>query len=167
MSRVVAIAGGSGGLGRALVNALKKSTYTPLILARKVTLFRIANAPLEEELGVPVLQANYSDLDSLVQLLGSHNIDTVVSTISNYDNSHFAEASLIKAAEQSIVTHRYIPSVWSAFDYGENQENALAASRLALINALRGTPLEWTALYTGTFLDFYAITVPSKDSAGP
>lgn len=41
MSHIVAIAGGSGGLGRTLVDALKNSTYKPLVLARQVFSFNI------------------------------------------------------------------------------------------------------------------------------
>jgi uncharacterized protein YbjT (DUF2867 family) len=37
MSSIVAVAGGSGGLGRAIIDALKADKrYTPLILSRKV-----------------------------------------------------------------------------------------------------------------------------------
>ena len=37
MSSIVAVAGGSGGLGRAIIDALKASSkYEPLILSRKV-----------------------------------------------------------------------------------------------------------------------------------
>jgi nucleoside-diphosphate-sugar epimerase len=39
MSSIVAVAGGSGGLGRAIIDALKASSkYEPLILSRKVRL---------------------------------------------------------------------------------------------------------------------------------
>ncbi|KAJ4360048.1 uncharacterized protein N0V89_000607 [Didymosphaeria variabile] len=151
MSHVVAVAGGSGGLGRALVDALKKSTYKSIILARQV------NPSLENAIGVPVLQADYSDQDSLVQLLESHKIDTVISCISNYDNSQSTEINLIEAAERASVTHRYIPSIWS----GQGKESPFAASRLALLDALNQTRLEWTAIFPGIFLDFYTLSVPS------
>ncbi|KAJ4291662.1 hypothetical protein N0V90_009557 [Kalmusia sp. IMI 367209] len=158
MSHIIAIAGGSGGLGRALVDALKSSdTYKPLVLARK------ANPVLGKEIGVPILQAEYSNPDSLVQLLEQHKIDTVISTITNYDNSQSPEENLITAAERSSVTHRYIPSVWSGFDYTTQQakESPIAASRVALLDALRNSPLEWTAIFPGIFLDFYALSVRS------
>lgn len=41
------------------------------------------------------------------------------------------------------------------------QQNPMAAPRLRLLEILRDTELEWTALFTGIFLDFYALTVSS------
>ncbi|PVI03450.1 NAD(P)-binding protein [Periconia macrospinosa] len=139
MSHIVGIAGGTGGLGRALVDALKNSPHKPIVLARQ------ANPELETQIGVPVLQAPYSDQDAFVKLLEEHKIDTIISTISNYGNSHSTEISIIEAAELSGVTKRYIPSIWSAFDY-----------------TLRNTKtLEWTAIFPGVFLDYYTLTRPS------
>ncbi|KAF2443021.1 NAD(P)-binding protein [Karstenula rhodostoma CBS 690.94] len=157
MSHVVAIAGGSGALGRALVDALKNSAYKPLILARQV------NQALESDFGVPVLQADYSSQDSLVQLLESHNIDTVISCITNYDEHHSTELNLIAAAERASVTNRYIPSIWSGFDYtsGQGKVSPFAGSRLTLLDALSTTKLEWTAIFPGIFLDFYTLSIPS------
>ncbi|KAF9734416.1 hypothetical protein PMIN04_000644 [Paraphaeosphaeria minitans] len=101
MSHVVAIAGGSGALGRTIIDALKKSTYKPLILARQVNIFMTsqkshtdaekANQALESDIGVPVLQADYSNQESLIQLFESHKIDTVISCITNYSDSHNVE----------------------------------------------------------------------------
>jgi hypothetical protein len=56
-------------------------------------------------------------LDSLVQLLEDHKVDTVISTIVTPDGDTTPELNLIKAADQSKVTRRFIPSVWSGFDY--------------------------------------------------
>lgn len=91
----MAVAGGSGGLGRALVDAFKNSPYKPMILARQVKIkhpltvpttdSKKANSELESETGVPVFQANYADQDLLVKLLEENKVDTVISTISDYD----------------------------------------------------------------------------------
>ncbi|KAF2692136.1 NAD(P)-binding protein [Lentithecium fluviatile CBS 122367] len=157
MSHVVAIAGGSGGLGRAVVDALKMdSRYEPIILARKT------NPVLQNDVGVPVLQADYSDPDSLVQLLEDNKIDTVISTIAGLDQA--PEVNLIKAADRSTITRRFIPSVWSGFDYTQEQAKVspMAAARLTLLDAMKATTsLEWTAIFPGVFLDFYALSTPS------
>jgi hypothetical protein len=70
---------------------------------------------LAAALGVPVLQAEYADKDALVQLLEQRGIDTVVSTIAGLDST--PEVNLVAAAEESRVTRRFVPSVWSGFDY--------------------------------------------------
>ncbi|KAL5455088.1 hypothetical protein PMIN06_004663 [Paraphaeosphaeria minitans] len=50
-----------------------------------------ANQALESDIGVPVLQADYSNQESLIQLFESHKIDTVISCITNYSDSHNVE----------------------------------------------------------------------------
>jgi saccharopine dehydrogenase-like NADP-dependent oxidoreductase len=79
--------------------------------------FMKINPTLEKDFGVPILQVDYANQDSLVQVLESHDIDTVISCISSFAGSHSTEVNLIEAAGRSSVTYRYIPSIWSGFDY--------------------------------------------------
>jgi hypothetical protein len=58
-----------------------------------------------------VLAINYDDVDSIVSTLEENKIDTLISTL----GSTFGvdpELALIKAADMSAVTKRYIPSFW-------------------------------------------------------
>jgi hypothetical protein len=45
--------------------------------------------------------------------------------------------------------------------YRQGKDTPFAASRLALLNALNTTRLEWSAIFPGIFLDFYTLSVPS------
>lgn len=142
---------------------------------------RKANQALESDIGVPILEADYSNQNSLVQLFEGRRIDTVMSCISNYDASQNIELDIIAAADQASHTRRYIPSVWSGFDYTDEsvldiifihslfnmyhrhgKDSSFAASRLVLLEALSKTKLEWTAIFPGIFLDFYTLSIDSN-----
>jgi NAD(P)-dependent dehydrogenase (short-subunit alcohol dehydrogenase family) len=117
---VVAIAGGSGNLGRALVDALKaKGGSKVVILARKVSprlyglteLIKQENPDKEKEIGVPIVAVDYSSVENVVNVLESHKIDTLISSVDSNAGPE-PELVLIQAAEKSTVTKRYIPCLW-------------------------------------------------------
>jgi hypothetical protein len=123
-SNVVAVAGGTGKLGRALVEELvAHGGYKVLVLSREVGLFqhlgdrtRLANAPKAnaqkaKELGVEIVVADYHYVDSVVKTLEASNIDTVISTLGSTFGPDL-ELALIQATEKSKTTKRYIPSIW-------------------------------------------------------
>tara|TARA_R110002003_G_scaffold45_20_gene3673 strand:- start:41440 stop:41886 length:447 start_codon:yes stop_codon:yes gene_type:complete len=121
-SKIVAVAGGSGKLGRAIVDELvANGSYKVFVLGREVrhdlqfSLYPSidvlqASAEKSQELGAPILAIDYNDADGLVKTLESNNIDTVVSTLGPM--SADPELALIAAADKSKVTTRYIPSLW-------------------------------------------------------
>ncbi|KAL4739983.1 hypothetical protein BDV11DRAFT_169615 [Aspergillus similis] len=102
----IAVAGGTGKLGRAIVEVLKNTTgHSVSVLTRK------ADDDLAEELGIPLLIADYSNVGSLTNLLESNKIDTVISAVSLIDDdTSNAQLNLIEAAERSSSTKRFIPS---------------------------------------------------------
>jgi len=117
---VVAIAGGSGNLGRALVDALKaKGGSEIIVLARKVSplvngraeLIIQENQEKEKEIGVPIIAVDYSSVESVSKVLEEHKIDTLISTVDS-NAGPGPELVLIQAAEKSSVTKRYIPCLW-------------------------------------------------------
>lgn len=65
---------------------------------------------LEKEIGVRILEANYADSAALTTLLESNRIGTVISTL--HLQGFEQELALIKAADRSSTTKRYIPSIW-------------------------------------------------------
>lgn len=131
---VVAVAGGTGHLGRTIAEAIiATEKHEVKIFSRNVCFLTIplllefclnANQPnpeLESTLGVPVIAVDYSDVDGLVKKLEDLAIHTVISAMSNYDDAkenHPPEIELIRAADASSITKRMIASRWSA-PYGE------------------------------------------------
>lgn len=95
----VAVAGGSSGLGRTMVDALEAAkTHNYIILSRKAT-------------GPETRAADYSNVNSLTSLLESEQVDTVISMLPiDNDESGQAQLNLIAAAERSTCTKRFLPS---------------------------------------------------------
>ncbi|OBS22681.1 hypothetical protein FPOA_09013 [Fusarium poae] len=99
----VAVAGGSSGLGRTMVEALEAvKTHDYVVFSRKAT--------NEETRAV-----DYSSVDTLVSQLEAEKIDTVISCLPiDSDESGKAQLNLIEAANQSKYTKRFIPSEFGA-----------------------------------------------------
>jgi hypothetical protein len=57
-------------------------------------------------------------VDSLVALLDDYKIDTVISTMNSLGDPT-PELNLIKAATRAKTTHRFVPNIFSGFDYTE------------------------------------------------
>jgi hypothetical protein len=58
-----------------------------------------------------VLAIDYASVDSIVEVLEEHKIDTLISTLSSMSGQD-PEMALIQAADKSKSTKRYIPSTW-------------------------------------------------------
>lgn len=122
---VIAIAGGSGNLGRAIAEAIvAEGKYQVLILARSVspraglTACRKLTPPplqVDEEkqkaIGATFVPADYANVDALVKILEDNKVDTVISTINAMGQVN-AEMNLIQAADKSTITKRFLPSIW-------------------------------------------------------
>jgi putative NADH-flavin reductase len=104
---VVAIAGGTGNVGRTIVDVLSESTeHEIIILAR--------NTP-EVSLVAPVYVIDYNDIPGVTELLASQNVHTVISTISvTTEVTSAAQVNLIKAAVKSSTIKRFISTGWGA-----------------------------------------------------
>lgn len=108
-------------------------------------------------------------------MLEHHKIDTVISTLTAMPGVD-AEVPLIKAADKSTVTKRYIPSTWgvkytpeyviSPLLHQRLNSPALTPARLAAIfpaaagnavylDTLARTSLEYTSVINGFFMDYF------------
>ncbi|KAH7144174.1 nmrA-like family protein [Dactylonectria estremocensis] len=136
----VAIAGGTGVMGKTLADVLaRQTTHQALILTRKFVV-------------------DYSDVASLTSFLQEHQIHTVISAFGiNATSLAISQINLIKAAEASSATKRFIPSSF-AIDYPRAGPAILPPlqSYFDSLDALEKTSLEWAVVNNGTFLDYYA-----------
>ncbi|EXJ92426.1 hypothetical protein A1O3_00977 [Capronia epimyces CBS 606.96] len=149
----IAVAGGTGGLGKAIVRALVADGKKVVVLSRKAS---------DNEQGAPVVQVDYADTASLEETLKSHQVGTVVSTLAVITTNE-AELNLITAAEASPVTKRFIPSSWG-IAYTEKHGKAFppAGLKLEVLSKLKKSSLEWTRINNGYFLDYWGFPkVPS------
>ncbi|KAF5534820.1 transcriptional activator Mut3p [Fusarium napiforme] len=146
---IIAVAGGTGKLGRAIVEAvIEQGQHTVVILAREA----------KDVQGAKVVTVDYANTDELAGTFEANSIETVISTINSMDDVS-AELSLIKAAEKSGSTKRYIPSIWGIKN---NEEIAsyfpIAQAKLNVIAALEATSsLEYTTVYNGYFADYWVL----------
>ncbi|KAM5350821.1 hypothetical protein ACJ41O_007326 [Fusarium nematophilum] len=149
---IIAVAGGTGGIGRALVEAIvARGKHEVKILSRK------SNDTLATEIGSPVLAVDYSSVDSLKTVFEDHNIDTVISALSTMPEEGVPpEVNMVRAAQASKTTRRFIPSNWGVPLTGENADKLPSTVMKAQTVAELGkTDLEYTQFYAGFLTDFY------------
>ncbi|KAH6974334.1 hypothetical protein BKA56DRAFT_490357 [Ilyonectria sp. MPI-CAGE-AT-0026] len=149
---IIAVAGGTGGVGRALVEAIiARGKHEVKILSRK------PNDTLSEEVGVPIIVVDYTSVDALKKVFEDNSIETVISALSTMPEAGVPpEVNMVQAAQASKVTRRFVPSNW-----GVPTTGALVAKipttgmKNQAIDALKKTDLEYTTFYAGFFADFF------------
>nr|BAB01487.1 unnamed protein product [Verticillium dahliae]BAB01488.1 unnamed protein product [Verticillium dahliae] len=105
---IIAVAGGTGNLGRTLAKAIiATGKHEVRILGRK------PNPNLEKSLGVPIIPVDYTDIVATTKILEDNNIHTIVSAIAMLVFGDAPpEVDLIRAADASNTTKRFIASGW-------------------------------------------------------
>ncbi|KAF4784193.1 hypothetical protein HER10_EVM0005256 [Colletotrichum scovillei] len=131
MASIIAVAGGTGDLGRTIVEAiLADGKFSVVILSRK------------KEIGACILPVDYSSVDNIARVLEENDVHTVISTLNN----------MASAA----ATKRYVPSIWGAkFRREYAEEMPIIRPKILIIDALEKTNLEFSAWYPGYFADYY------------
>ncbi|KAF5007111.1 hypothetical protein FDECE_6542 [Fusarium decemcellulare] len=151
---VVAVAGGTGKVGRTIAEAiLAGKKHEVIILSRKT------DPSLEAKIGARILPVDYFDVNALAQLFEEQHVHTVVSTINMapLDGSAPPEVEIIRAAEKSKPTKRIISSDWGLPHTKEQGPQMKSAeNKLIAQEELKKTNLEWTLFHIGFFLDFWA-----------
>ncbi|KXH50572.1 hypothetical protein CSAL01_11743 [Colletotrichum salicis] len=150
MSSIIAVAGGTGDLGRAIVEAILADGKFPVII-----LSRKADEDREKEIDARILPVNYSSADDIARVLEEKNVHTVISTLNNMA-SRQPELNLIAAADQAEVTKRYVPSIWGAtFSRKYAEEMPIIKPKILIVDTLEETSLEFSAWYPAYFADCY------------
>ncbi|RBR26253.1 uncharacterized protein FIESC28_00898 [Fusarium coffeatum] len=146
----VAVAGGTGKVGRTIVEAIVAAGKHEVVV-----LSREENKSLEQELGAPILAVDSHDVDALTQLFEKHNVHTIISTF-GMNGPTPPELELIQAAEASQSTKRFISSDWGLPHTEEHTKQANSANnKFRAQEELRKTKLEWTSIHNGFFVDFW------------
>ncbi|KAJ5275589.1 hypothetical protein N7505_004134 [Penicillium chrysogenum] len=146
----VAVAGGTGGVGRTIVEELlRQDKHNVIILSRKST-------PLPGLPSVPVSAIDYDDIASVATFLREHSVDVVISTLSLFtEEVGKAQMNLIQAAIESSAVNRFIPSEF-AFNYshpGLLDFHAAAQMRIDAADLLRSSHVDFTRFVFGWMLD--------------
>ncbi|KAL2793251.1 NAD(P)-binding protein [Aspergillus keveii] len=151
---VVAVAGGTGGLGKTVVEQLRLhgSHHKCYVLGRK--------APQHPTFDLaPFLEVDYGEVESLTKILEDHDIDTIISTINLETNAGSeAQLNLIAAASSSRVTRRIIPSEFvSVIDEDNSNSGPGIGGWIANARALKKSQLEYTRISIGFFSDYWGL----------
>ncbi|KAL5603571.1 hypothetical protein FOVSG1_006321 [Fusarium oxysporum f. sp. vasinfectum] len=152
----VAVAGGTGHLGRTLIEAIRATgQHKVLAFSRK------ANAKLEAEMGVPFIAVDYANVEALTNILEEHGVHTVVSALTMMptgDSQELSEIPLIRAANASQVTKRIISSDWG-FPHVQEHVSRLSSvgPKLEAQAVLKTTNLETTVVQNGYFMDYWGM----------
>ncbi|KAF2625417.1 NAD(P)-binding protein [Macroventuria anomochaeta] len=148
---VVAVVGGTGNVGKTIVDALKiDGTHEVIVFGRKVP---------QGELSIPTFALDYKNIDQITQTLDEHKVHTVISTIVMYNPvAAQSERNLIAAATNSATVKRFVQSNWG--DKTPDDVSLRIAPNIfreQSLEVLRKTDLEWTQIHNGLFLDYYGM----------
>ncbi|RSL60180.1 hypothetical protein CEP54_006866 [Fusarium duplospermum] len=150
---IVAVAGGTGGVGKTIVKQLELSEgHTVFVLSRTI--------PGNQPSGTArFIKVDYSDTALLARCLEENKVEAVISTI-NLQNeaASNAQLNLMEAAEASVTKRRFIPSEF-AFANSPDGTEAEPTVGLAIksVEALRRSSLEFTRFANGFFMDYWGI----------
>nr|XP_036589052.1 nmrA-like family protein [Colletotrichum truncatum]KAF6800694.1 nmrA-like family protein [Colletotrichum truncatum] len=150
---VVAVAGGTGGVGKTVVEQLLlDDSHKVFVLGRKAQASRSAKE-------ADFLQVDYANIDALARILEDHNIDTVISTINlENDAGSQSQLGLIAAAEKSQATRRFIPSEFlTPMDEEDPKAGAGFGGWVPNARALKKTNLEYIRISIGFFSDYWGM----------
>lgn len=149
----VAIAGGTGGIGRHIVEGiLENKTHDLVVLSRQ------SSCPDLEKLGVRVVTVSYDDPSSLARaLVGIH---TVISTIAgtSYADVVTPQLALLEAARKAGVK-RFAPSEFAGVAQPGDAHSLYGLKRI-VADAVRESGLEYTLFANGVFMNYLACGTP-------
>ncbi|ETS78372.1 hypothetical protein PFICI_10434 [Pestalotiopsis fici W106-1] len=157
----VAIAGGTGAVGRALAETLaQQEVHEAIILSRRES--------SNDTAVLPTVQANYDDLDSLTKVLAEHKVHTVICAFAITGTSlKKSQMNLIKASAAASSVARFIPTSFS-IDYPRDGVDILPPLQdyFDCLDELAKAELEWSVVLNGIFLDYFSAP-PIKSYLAP
>ncbi|KAI1109454.1 NAD(P)-binding protein [Nemania sp. NC0429] len=152
---VVAVAGGTKGIGRAIVEGiLAAGKHEVKILSRQ------PNPELEKSIGATILAVDYNDTEALTKTLEDHNVYTLISALTfRAQGGVPPELQLVRAADASKTTKRYVANNWGVpFQEGAELIAPHMAPKIEALKTVKQIKdLEYTNFYTGFFLDYWGI----------
>ncbi|KAE8333972.1 hypothetical protein BDV39DRAFT_198879 [Aspergillus sergii] len=151
---IIAVAGGTGGVGRTIVETLvQQAKHQVILLTRGVP----KSDPLLDN--IKQVQVGYNDATALARTLDQHEVHTIISAIGIVsDETSQSQLTLINAAAQSSATKRFIPSEYSFIQ----TEDLLSIDPsikywLAAAELLKKTTLQFTRVIPGFFMDYWGM----------
>ncbi|KJK74450.1 hypothetical protein H634G_10357 [Metarhizium anisopliae BRIP 53293] len=152
---VVAVAGGTGGVGRTVLDAIAKSgQHQAIVLSRITSVSTAVDEPKR-------FAVDYNSVEQMKQILQENNVQVVVSALLLVDEAVAqSQINLIRAAAQSGTVTKFIPSEYY-IDFHAPIPGADLFTNFQLeaeAELARHAQLTWTLIRVGIFLDH--LTMP-------
>ncbi|KAF4780825.1 hypothetical protein HER10_EVM0003012 [Colletotrichum scovillei] len=149
---VVAVAGGTGGVGKTILEQLQLSKkHEVILLSRKAPITPASG-------GAKIVLADYGNIEALSLLLEKHNVETVISTIGFVGpEAAQSQLNLIAAADKAKSTRRFVPSEFGVWVSPDDTNAAVFGAWLDAIAALKKTGLMYTRVINGWFMDYFGM----------
>ncbi|KAJ5949581.1 hypothetical protein N7454_001165 [Penicillium verhagenii] len=150
---VIAVAGGSGAVGKTLVERLiQEPKFKVIVLSRQST----QESSTSE---VSTVQIDYDDVASIAKTLDAHNVHTIISAIGLVsDETSQSQLNLIDAAELSTATRRFIPSEYSFIQTADLLLiDPSIKFWLDAADRLKNSTLKYTRVIPGFFMDYWGM----------
>ncbi|PLB49880.1 NAD(P)-binding protein [Aspergillus steynii IBT 23096] len=148
---IIAVAGGTGSVGRTIVEALiEHGKHKVIVLSRK--------PPSSADI-FDTLQVDYNDIEATASSFEAQNIDTVICAFGMVsDESSDTQIKLIHAANQSSCTRRFVVSEFDML-FKEEHIPYIPTAKWAFdaLRVIEKTDLEHTRVVNGMFLDYYGL----------
>ncbi|KAJ5170503.1 uncharacterized protein N7500_003286 [Penicillium coprophilum] len=149
---IITLAGGTGGVGKTIVEKLLESKFDIVVLSR-------SGKQDSASQNIQNVQINYDDIPSMVHELERHDVHTIISTIGlTSDETSQSQLNLIEAAEKSRSTKRFIPSEYSFVQTPELlQIDPSIQYWLDAADRLKASGLQYTRVIPGFFMDYWGM----------
>ncbi|KAH9210366.1 hypothetical protein DL95DRAFT_308064 [Leptodontidium sp. 2 PMI_412] len=151
----VAIAGGTGGIGRTLAESI--------LATRKHNVFVLSRDDSTTFAGNPdvkTLKVDYSSPIQISEILKANNIHTVISAIGVlYNDTHEAQMNLIDGAAKAGTVRRFAPSEGYPIDLPGLEGYMASHYKVQAIEKLKGTKMEYTSYIIGFLMDYYCFPI--------
>ncbi|KAF4924091.1 Oxidoreductase swnN [Colletotrichum viniferum] len=133
---ILAVAGGTGSVGRTIVDGLVQHG------GHKV--FVLSRASLPAQNGVEYLAVNYPDIEGTAKILETNKIDTVISAMGVVTAEiSVSQVQLVKAANRASTTKRFVVSAYDMLHKREHVGDSPLANQRLLLGLLRCGMPHW------------------------
>jgi len=175
-SKVVAVAGGSGGLGQHIVEGIaQRGNVTLLLLLRKENEKLVSHLRSLLPNGSPdslikssvvMLDLKPGSVEKLSEIFKSHLIDTIISCVyaPGPNATEDAQECLLRAGEAVESVRRFAPADWAYGLEGPGIPHLYEPKR-AILGPLRASPLSYTRFACGVFMNYLAHNSPADKVA--
>jgi uncharacterized protein YbjT (DUF2867 family) len=156
-SKTVVVAGGTGGIGRHVVDGiLAAKKHTIKVFTRQGS----SSSSVLATKGAQVIPVNYSDHTSLVKEL--QGVHTVIVCLSCADDSCIeSQLNLLNACLEAKVK-RFAPSEWTGVNGADTVIQLCRELKIPVLDKVKASGIEYTLFTPGLFMDYFAS--PQKTS---